>query len=447
MKIGLTTLIIRFILTYEVRSKYPKGNIVKDLFIDKHALRRIIIIIAIFCTPIVSSSQDFEIIGSCELPSSVTGIDVSGSYAYITGRNMRLMIVDISDPFAPEVVSYADTVGKGADIAVAGHYAYVSRYNSETNLKIFDISDPLNPAVVGVYYSSGYGHHITVRKNTVYFANCSRGLKLIDVTNPLLPSLISVYDSLDWGEAYGILVVNQYAYLTEWNGGLYILDISDPTVPTLIGHCWTGLHSSGICIKDDFAYIANIDIGVSIVDVSDLSNPNLVTTYDSIYHCKNLQIQENYLFVANDHLTVLDISNPTNPFSIAELELNPPNDVYVRGDYIYITNIRTFYVLRFAVTNIHNEGTEILSEFQILQNHPNPFNAATTISYSLPEQGEVVISIYNLLGQLVDTVFEGTRDAGEHTVTWDASDHPSGVYFARLKTGERTENIKMVLLK
>ncbi|MEE9554168.1 MAG: T9SS type A sorting domain-containing protein [candidate division Zixibacteria bacterium] len=81
------------------------------------------------------------------------------------------------------------------------------------------------------------------------------------------------------------------------------------------------------------------------------------------------------------------------------------------------------------------------------QNHPNPFNAATTISYTLPEQGEVVIHIYNLLGQRVATVFEGTREAGGHTITWDAADFPSGVYFARLETGEQSENITLVLLK
>ena len=83
----------------------------------------------------------------------------------------------------------------------------------------------------------------------------------------------------------------------------------------------------------------------------------------------------------------------------------------------------------------------------LLQNFPNPFNSATTISYSLPEQGEISISIYNLLGQRVATLFEGTREAGEHTITWDAREFPSGVYFARLEAGEHSENIKMVLLK
>ncbi len=78
---------------------------------------------------------------------------------------------------------------------------------------------------------------------------------------------------------------------------------------------------------------------------------------------------------------------------------------------------------------------------------PNPFNASTIISYSLPESGHITICIYNLLGQKVTTIFEGVQEAGEHAVTWDATDLPSGVYFARLEAGEHSENIKMVLLK
>lgn len=81
------------------------------------------------------------------------------------------------------------------------------------------------------------------------------------------------------------------------------------------------------------------------------------------------------------------------------------------------------------------------------QNYPNPFNATTTISYSLPEPGEVVISIYNLLGQRVATVFQGKQEAGEHMLTCNATDFPSGVYFARLEEAGRSDSIKMVLLK
>ena len=81
-----------------------------------------------------------------------------------------------------------------------------------------------------------------------------------------------------------------------------------------------------------------------------------------------------------------------------------------------------------------------------LQNYPNPFNAATTIRYTLPNKSEMSLSVYNLLGQKIETLFEGVQNPGEHAITWDASHLPSGIYFARLEIAGQTENIKMVLL-
>ena len=93
------------------------------------------------------------------------------------------------------------------------------------------------------------------------------------------------------------------------------------------------------------------------------------------------------------------------------------------------------------------EEPAIPSNLVVFQNFPNPFNPSTTIRYSLPEQTDVRIEIYNILGQCVATVFNGNKQAGYHTITWQADDYPSGVYFARLDTDDRSESIKMVLLK
>ncbi|UCC81093.1 MAG: T9SS type A sorting domain-containing protein [Candidatus Zixiibacteriota bacterium] len=86
-------------------------------------------------------------------------------------------------------------------------------------------------------------------------------------------------------------------------------------------------------------------------------------------------------------------------------------------------------------------------EFGIDGAYPNPFNARTIINYSLPEKADITIAVYNLLGQKVATLFDGAQQPGQHKVTWDASDYPSGVYLARLQSGDRSENIKLVLLK
>ena len=97
--------------------------------------------------------------------------------------------------------------------------------------------------------------------------------------------------------------------------------------------------------------------------------------------------------------------------------------------------------------DIRNDGEIIPSDVTVLRNYPNPFNATTTIEFTLSEEKEVRLSVYNILGQKTAVLFEGQKEAGEHKVTWDAGDLPSGVYFARLEAQSYSKNVKMVLLK
>ncbi len=80
-------------------------------------------------------------------------------------------------------------------------------------------------------------------------------------------------------------------------------------------------------------------------------------------------------------------------------------------------------------------------------NYPNPFNATTTISYTLPEPSHVEIKIYNVLGQLVTTLVDEGKNAGTHSVQFDAAHLASGVYYYRLTAGIYSETRKLTLIK
>jgi hypothetical protein len=82
-----------------------------------------------------------------------------------------------------------------------------------------------------------------------------------------------------------------------------------------------------------------------------------------------------------------------------------------------------------------------------LKNYPNPFNPETTISYTLKNATSVRITIYDRLGREVTNLVDAQQNEGEHTVVFNASSLPSGVYFYRLKTPEKIEVKKMVLAK
>lgn len=97
------------------------------------------------------------------------------------------------------------------------------------------------------------------------------------------------------------------------------------------------------------------------------------------------------------------------------------------------------------VTGIEDES--VPNQFNLAQNYPNPFNPETVIRYALPAAGEVVITVYNLLGQKVKTLVDGYKEAGEHQIMFKANDLPGGVYLYELRSGTYITARKMVLLK
>ena len=104
--------------------------------------------------------------------------------------------------------------------------------------------------------------------------------------------------------------------------------------------------------------------------------------------------------------------------------------------------------LGWVLTGSFSEGEiDLPSEFALMSNYPNPFNATTMISYQLPSAGEVKLEIYNLLGSRVATLVNGEQEAGYRSVTWDASDVSSGVYFYKLTAGDYTDTKRMILVK
>jgi len=91
---------------------------------------------------------------------------------------------------------------------------------------------------------------------------------------------------------------------------------------------------------------------------------------------------------------------------------------------------------------------EILpAKFELSQNYPNPFNPSTTIQFSLPKATQLKINIYNMLGELVETLAEGTYEAGYHKAEFNASTLPSGAYIYRFESPDFVQVRKMVLIK
>ncbi|MCI0494961.1 PKD domain-containing protein, partial [candidate division KSB1 bacterium] len=129
----------------------------------------------------------------------------------------------------------------------------------------------------------------------------------------------------------------------------------------------------------------------------------------------------------------------------------------------YFWKIRAFNSIGFTESNMgrfhinltgisENDEATRPEQFALLQNYPNPFNPETWIVYQLPERSDVSLEIYNSLGQRVAAIETCAQDPGTHRIKWNAKNEagqqlPSGIYICRLQAGDKSFNMKMILLQ
>lgn len=101
----------------------------------------------------------------------------------------------------------------------------------------------------------------------------------------------------------------------------------------------------------------------------------------------------------------------------------------------------------FEYSDVVEVSVSVPNKLELTQNYPNPFNPATSIQFSLPEAGNVSLSVYNMIGEQVAELLNKNLDAGHHNINFDGSKFNSGVYIYRLNTEKATLTRKMLLMK
>lgn len=101
----------------------------------------------------------------------------------------------------------------------------------------------------------------------------------------------------------------------------------------------------------------------------------------------------------------------------------------------------------FEYSNTISVNLRVPSNYVLSQNYPNPFNPSTKIEFSIPVTANVKIAVYNALGEYVQTLMNSALEAGSHSVIFDATNLPGGVYLYSIESGDYKETKKMTLLK
>ena len=114
-----------------------------------------------------------------------------------------------------------------------------------------------------------------------------------------------------------------------------------------------------------------------------------------------------------------------------------------KGDLSVISNI----IADWNGGSLIADVVAVPDAFAMSPAYPNPFNPSTSISLNISDAGNVNVSVYNLMGQVVSTLTGDYMNAGNYTLTWDASDVVSGMYLIRAETAGYVSTQKLLLIK
>ena len=127
---------------------------------------------------------------------------------------------------------------------------------------------------------------------------------------------------------------------------------------------------------------------------------------------------------------------------------------FAAGRFVDLTKVYNsdFWITKFKIDTTINgidfDGeVEAAESYALRQNYPNPFNPETTIEYYIAKPGKTSITIYNVLGEIIELFDEGFQNIGNNHIIFNGGTYPSGVYFYKIKSGDFSNIKSMVLLK
>ncbi|UCC80954.1 MAG: T9SS type A sorting domain-containing protein [Candidatus Zixiibacteriota bacterium] len=394
-----------------------------------------------------------SVIGEYWSPGTSYDVQLRGNYAFIANGTNGIVILDISIPEQPMIWDIFEVPVVALDLYIDGNRLYL--LSNRSRFSIYEISEDNHLFLLGYinnysavtrnFYVDGDYAYLTEDERINPGGDFVGVLDISDPTNPIVVDTIGNVVNPNY-----IVVDNGYAYLTTSND-LRIYNVSNLDSISLVSIYPYQNYGSQIVIEYPYLYMACANTAFEIINISDPANPFCVGTYDSL-SSSNITLYENYAILKyGSRLYIMDISDPENP-ELISLYIMPPvwystEEVYVRGQYIYVPAYSRFEILRLTPTGIEEVSSLNLGGFSLPQNYPNPFNASTTISYSLPEPADIRIEIFDILGRKVETLFSGLQEAGEHTVSWRPGDISSGIYYYRIGSEDFGQSRSCLLIK
>jgi len=296
-------------------------------------------------------------VGFCPTPGLAMMVAVAGERAYVADADNRLSIVDISDPSAPSEAGHYNMPAEVRDLEVEGNYVYLVYQN---NLRITYIGNPRFPTDVGLYTAPNDALAVAVEGNYAYVACGRGGLRIVDIADPLQPAEAGFYPA--WGGDYdGVVVRGGYAYVSSFSTGVYVIDVSSPTAPAEMGfyelHTEPPGRTLGLAVEGNYLHLllrGGGDYAWHIINVKDATTPIFAGSYGGLTALA-VAVAGDFAYIAAERLgvRVMDISDTFEVNHVAFYEpLRTCNGLAVEGNSAYVADGGSRYGLRiFDISN------------------------------------------------------------------------------------------------
>ncbi|MBD3170045.1 MAG: T9SS type A sorting domain-containing protein [candidate division Zixibacteria bacterium] len=338
-------------------------------------------------------------------PESVAFDSIRNRYLVSNYYNGKIVAVDADGNHSYFKEGFAHCFGNH----IYGDILYVSADNQlvglslETADTVFSIAIPANNNLDGnTHDDDGY----------IYVVDTGGGIFKVDPVNHsysiFVGSGLSNYpQDIVFDRFNNRLVLACYTTRAP----ILTIDISDSTVSEPFNYFPGNLDGISIDAEGNFYISSHQGGGIWKIDNTLEGDPELISTGHNEPAGLDVNFRDNILAVPNFRGHTMDLI-PLGSSGVEDSpEPGPPSRVILHGNY------------------------------------PNPFNASTVIEYQLPVESNLEINVYDILGRKVDNIFKGTSGKGTYSVTWDASNYPSGVYYYRLTADDGFKTGRMLLLR
>jgi hypothetical protein len=413
------------------------------------------------------------------------GVQARGDFVYVASTREGLVIGDVSDPDLP-IIRATAAVGQARNLALVGDLAYVAAFNS--GLCTVDVSDPDAPLILG--YASRLGMesvNVAVVGTLAVTADMDDGMNLWDLSDPV--NILHLANLPTVGRAVDIVLDpdGHYAYLAVNESQALVVDISTPSAPIALGSFVSG--ANNLDLEAGTLYASTGGGGVIAFDQAGFpDDPQVLCSFDTAHTA--MAVAGHAVAGADPRLYVADYS------ALLALELDTGTPTSLLNFHLFaedggvgvsmeFAEAMTGDNLRLLVDNHGEEYAVELSGFAgglhwrghdstvndgprtyrlhardgegedwqllraasydpgpssvllMLETWPNPGHGSSELRFTLDDEAELELALYDLAGRRLRVLATGDFAAGERHLVWDGRDEqgsflPAGVYFLRL---------------